>query len=126
MLGDKEAIATVAVKDLGEARKFYEGTLGLHVVEAQGDEAITFRSGTSRVIVYRSQENAGTNKATAINWLVGKDLEKIVAQLRERRVAFEHYDFPGVTMKGDIHAFGELQVAWFKDPDGNIIALMNE
>jgi hypothetical protein len=44
--------------------------------------------------------------------------------LRERGVKFEHYDLPGLTQKGDVHAFGEFKTAWFKDPDGNILALM--
>ena len=123
MLGDKDAIATVAVKDLSQARKFYEGVLGLRVVDAQGSEAITFKSGTASVIVYRSQF-AGTNHATAINWALGQDLEKVVQGLRERGVKFEQYDMPGMTQKGDVHAFGEFKAAWFKDPDGNILALM--
>jgi catechol 2,3-dioxygenase-like lactoylglutathione lyase family enzyme len=123
MLGDRDAIATVAVKDLGQARKFYEGVLGLRVQSAQGAEAITFKSGNSSLIVYRS-EFAGTNKATAINWMLGKDIEKVVQGLREHGVKFEHYDFPGLTRQGDIHAFGDFKTAWFKDPDGNIISLM--
>jgi catechol 2,3-dioxygenase-like lactoylglutathione lyase family enzyme len=124
MLGDKEAVATLAVKDLAAARKFYEGKLGLKPVDTQGEEAVTYRSGTSTVIVYRSQY-AGTNKATGANWLVGKDIDKIVAALAERGVPFEHYDLPGLTRTGHIHAAGDFKTAWFKDPDGNIIALMN-
>jgi catechol 2,3-dioxygenase-like lactoylglutathione lyase family enzyme len=124
MLGDKEAVATLAVKDLAVARRFYEGVLGLVPVNAQGEEAVTYQSGSSRVIVYRSQF-AGTNKATAANWLVGKDLEKIVAGLADRGVPFEHYDLPGLTREGHVHSAGGFQSAWFKDPDGNIIALMN-
>ena len=125
MLGDKDAIATVAVKDLAQARKFYEGVLGLRVVNAQGSEAITFRSGNASVIVYRS-DFAGTNKATAMNWMLGKDIEKVVQGLGERGVKFEHYDLPGLTRKGDVHAFGDFKTAWFKDPDGNILALMGQ
>jgi catechol 2,3-dioxygenase-like lactoylglutathione lyase family enzyme len=124
MLGDKEAVATLAVKDLGAARKFYEGTLGLKPVDTQGDEAVTYKSGSSTVIVYRSQY-AGTNKATAANWLLGKDMEKIVQGLAERGVRFERYDLPGMTVTGPIHSSGDFKAAWFKDPDGNIIALMN-
>jgi catechol 2,3-dioxygenase-like lactoylglutathione lyase family enzyme len=124
MLRDKEAVATLAVKDLAAARKFYEGVLGLKVEHAEGEEALTFSSGSSKVIVYRS-EFAGTNKATAANWLVGDDIEKIAAGLKERGVRFEHYDMPGLTKKGDIHVFeGDFKVAWFKDPDGNILCLM--
>jgi catechol 2,3-dioxygenase-like lactoylglutathione lyase family enzyme len=124
MLGDKKAVATLAVKDLALARTFYEGKLGLEPVDTQGSEAVTYKSGSSTVIVYRSQY-AGTNKATAANWLVGKDIEKIVAALAERGVPFEHYDLPEMTRTGHIHSAGDFKAAWFKDPDGNIIALMN-
>ena len=124
MLGDSEAIATIAVKDLTVARKFYEETLGLEVARATGSEALTFKTGRSELIVYRSQY-AGTNRATAVNWRVGDELDAIVAALGAKGVAFEHYDLPGLTQKGDVHAFGEFKSAWFKDPDGNIIALMN-
>ena len=85
MLGDKEAVATLAVKDLGVARKFYEGVLGLKVTDAQGEEALTFKSGSAQLIVYRSQF-AGTNQATAANFLVGEDIEKIVRGLADRGV----------------------------------------
>ena len=124
MLGDSEAIATIAVKDLTVARKFYEETLGLQLARATGSEALTFKTGRSELIVYRSQY-AGSNKATAVNWRVGDELDAIVAALGAKGVAFEHYDLPGLTQKGDVHAFGEFKSAWFKDPDGNIIALMN-
>ena len=60
-----------------------------------------------------------------MNWRVGDELEPIVAALRAKGVTFEHYDLPGLTQKGDVHAFGEFKSAWFKDPDGNIISLMN-
>ncbi len=124
MLGDKEAVATIAVKDLAAARKFYEGTLGLKVLSTQGAEAVNYQCGSSKLIVYRSQY-ASTNKATAANFLVGKDMEKIVHGLAERGVPFEHYDMPQMTRTGHIHAMGDFKAAWFKDPDGNIIALMN-
>ena len=86
MLGDKDVIATVAVKDLASARKFYEGVLGLKVADATGSEAISFASGKSKLIVYRSQY-AGTNKATALNWDVGGGIDKTVAALRETSIA---------------------------------------
>jgi catechol 2,3-dioxygenase-like lactoylglutathione lyase family enzyme len=125
MLAGKEAVGTIAVKDLAVARKFYEGTLGLKLEEEQGEEAHTYRSGGTRVIVYRSQF-AGTNKATALNFIVGADIEKIAQGLKERGAAFEHYDMPGMKLVGDVHVFGDgaFKAAWFKDPDGNILCLM--
>ncbi|HEY4394078.1 MAG TPA: DHA2 family efflux MFS transporter permease subunit [Polyangia bacterium] len=124
MLANKEMIATVAVKDLAVARKFYEGTLGLKVASSEGAEAITFESGRSRLLVYRSQY-AGTNQATAFNVDVGDEIGRTIAGLKERGVKFEHYDFPGATREGDLHLTGSSKAAWFKDPDGNIIALVS-
>ena len=122
MLGNRDAIANLAVKDVERARAFYEGTLGLSKVGSQGAELIVFKSGKSTINVYRS-EYAGTNQATAVTWIVGDDLEKIVEALKARGVTFEHYDMPGMTRQGDVHIGGELRVAWFRDPDGNILNL---
>jgi len=124
MLKDSEVAANLAVKDLAKARKFYEGTLGLEPVAIEGEEAVTYRAGTSRIIVYHSAF-AGTNRATAVNWFLGEDLDGVVQDLKSRGVTFEHYDFPGMTLEGDIHVMGPMRAAWFKDPDGNILALMN-
>ena len=125
MLANKSAIATVAVKDIKAARKFYEGTLGLKPVEGPEPSVATYKPGGSTLLVYESQY-AGTNKATAVNWPVGADLERIVQGLKAKGVAFEHYDMPGITRQGDLHVAGELKIAWFKDPDGNIHSLMNQ
>jgi catechol 2,3-dioxygenase-like lactoylglutathione lyase family enzyme len=124
MLGETDAIATVAVKDLAVARRFYEATLGLKAVGAEGQEAIVFKSGNVTVNVYRSQY-AGTNKATVMSWAVGERLDDVVQKLKARGVAFEHYDMPEVKRQGDVHVFGDMKAAWFKDPDGNILSVMN-
>lgn len=120
MLGTLDAAANIAVKDLARARKFYEGTLGLKKVGAEGDELIAFRSGKSTILVYRS-EHAGTNKATAMTWVVGNDVEGFVRELKARGVEFERYDMPGAKHVGDVHVFGDMKIAWFRDPDGNIL-----
>ncbi|HST08217.1 MAG TPA: hypothetical protein VLJ83_08585 [Gemmatimonadaceae bacterium] len=44
--------------------------------------------------------------------------------LKAKGVAFEHYDFPGMTLKGDVHIMGDMKAAWLKDPDGNILAIV--
>jgi catechol 2,3-dioxygenase-like lactoylglutathione lyase family enzyme len=123
MLGDNDVLATVAVKNLAAARKFYEGKLGFKSVHTEGDQAVTYKSGKSQLLVYQSQF-AGTNKATAATWLVD-DVEKLASELKTKGIAFEHYDFPGMTRKGDVHIAGTLKNAWFKDPDGNILALVS-
>jgi catechol 2,3-dioxygenase-like lactoylglutathione lyase family enzyme len=124
MLGDKDAAANIAVKNLEKAKKFYEDTLGLTQIGSEGQEAITFKSGNSVINVYKSQY-AGTNKATAVTWVVGQDVEGFVQQLKAKGIAFEHYDMPGVTRNGDVHVAEDMKVAWFKDPDGNILNIAN-
>jgi len=125
MLGGKDAAATLAVSDLQRARDFYENTLGLEAVQ-EPPGAILYRSGNSVVLVYPS-EYAGTNKATAASWAVGDDFDSIVTALKEKGVAFEHYDdLPETTREGDVHLMGDFKAVWFKDPDGNILNLINE
>ncbi|HET6837612.1 MAG TPA: VOC family protein [Gemmatimonadales bacterium] len=124
MLGAKEAMATVAVRDLDKAKKFYEGTLGLKRTDQQEEEALTYQAGGAKLLVYRSQY-AGSNQATATTWVLGNDMEKVVQSLKGKGVKFEHYDMPGMALKGDIHVADGMKAAWFKDPDGNIHALVS-
>ena len=122
MLGNTNAVANLAVRNIEAARKFYEGTLGLKQVGAEGEELIVFKTGDTTINVYQS-EKAGTNQATAVTWTVGNDLEKVVQALKDKGVRFEHYDMPGMKRQGDVHIGGDMKVAWFKDPDGNILNL---
>ena len=125
MLGEHEVGATLPVRDLATARSFYEGKLGLKPSMEQPPEAVLYASGRSMVLVYRS-EYAGTNQATAATWAVGDDLDSVMDELRSKGVSFEHYDLPETTREGDVHVMGDLRGAWFKDPDGNIIALVSQ
>jgi catechol-2,3-dioxygenase len=122
MLGQVDAAANIAVRDLNTARTFYKNTLGLTPVEEEEGEVIVFKSGNSLLNVYRS-EYAGTNKATAVTWAVD-DVRSEVDALRRKGISFEHYEMPGAKRDGDIHAFGDTQVAWFKDPEGNLLNLI--
>jgi catechol 2,3-dioxygenase-like lactoylglutathione lyase family enzyme len=124
MLKDKVVAATLAVSDLDRAREFYERTLGLEAVEANPG-AVTYRAGPSFLLVYRS-EFAGTNQATGATWGVGEDFDEVVEDLRGKGVTFEQYDLPDTTREGDIHVMNEMRAVWFKDPDGNILSLVNQ
>lgn len=124
MIGNTDAIATVAVKNIEAARKFYEGTLGLKQTGTEEPGVQGYKSGKASVLVYESQY-AGTNKASAVTWAV-EDLEGVVRDLKARGIRFEHYDLPGTTRKGDVHGTGKTKAAWFKDPDGNILALVGQ
>ena len=123
MLSNKDAVANLPVKDLQVATEFYKNTLGLTPVHQDGNEAVVFRSGTTAINVYRS-DYAGTNKATAVTWAVD-NIKEEVAALKSKGVVFEHYDMPGMTREGDVYVAGNLKVAWFKDPDGNILNVAN-
>jgi catechol 2,3-dioxygenase-like lactoylglutathione lyase family enzyme len=125
MLKDKDAMATIAVKNLADAKKFYQQTLGFAPAGPEAMGVIMLKSGKSTVVVYESQF-AGTNKATSATWGVGGELDQIVATLKKAGVAFEHYEFPGASREGDIHVMGSLRGAWFKDPDGNILHINNQ
>jgi len=125
MLADSEAVTTVPVKDLEAARRFYEGTLGLKRTGEDDPEFSTYRTGSSNMLVYRSRF-AGTNRATAVTWMVGDEVEEIVRDLKAKGIAFEKYDLPETTLEGDVHVTGSQKAAWFKDPDGNIHAIVGE
>ncbi len=122
MLGDRNAIATVAVKDIEVARQFYEVTLGLEVTGSEEPGVITYKTGNTALLVYQSQY-ARTNRATSVTWGV-PDIEGAVRELKAKGIAFEWYDMPGITREGDIHGTGTTRTAWFKDPDNNIHALV--
>jgi len=124
LVAKKDAIATVAVTDLAKAKAFYENTLGLEPVDGDEGSVQSYRAGSSTLLVYESSY-AGTNKATAVTWPVGDDLDAVIRELKAKGVTFEHYDMPGAKHDGDVHDFGKLRVAWFKDPDGNIFNLGN-
>ena len=125
MLANSNATANLAVKDLATAKAFYEGTLGLKQVDEMAGDLIVYKSGDTVINVYRS-EFAGTNKATALTWTAGSEIGAIVQALKSKGVAFEHYEMPGLSLEGDVHAGYGMKVAWFKDPDGNILCLAGE
>jgi catechol 2,3-dioxygenase-like lactoylglutathione lyase family enzyme len=123
MLNNINAVANIPVKDIEVARKFYGGTLGLKEVGREGSELIAYRSGNSDIYVYHS-DYAGTNRATALTWSLDKYVESVVAELKAKGIRFEHYEnLPDMRLEGDLHVGGGMKVAWFKDPDGNILNL---
>ena len=123
MLTNANIEPMLPVKDLKAAQKFYEQTLELEKVNVNPDTAVTYKSGNTTLVVYRS-DYAGTNKGTAALWEID-DVDGTVKELRAKGVKFEHYDMPGLTLDGDIHRAGAFSVAWFKDPSGNILSVQN-
>jgi catechol 2,3-dioxygenase-like lactoylglutathione lyase family enzyme len=125
MLGNAPVVAVVPTVDLDRGREFYEGTLGFEEAGLSSPGGVVYACGVgTRLLVYES-DMAGTNRATAVAWEVG-DLDGEVSALRSKGIAFERYDLPGVERDGDIHRFGSLRGAWFKDPDGNILNIVSQ
>ena len=124
MLKDRDSSAIVAVTDIEEARTFYQDRMGLTLASEDAEaEVLSFRTGQTQLTVYRS-DFAGSNKANAVNWEMKGDLVETVQALRDQGVAFEQYDFPGMTYTDGVHEEGQVKLAWFKDPSGNILHLV--
>lgn len=120
MLNAATAHATVAVADIERAKAFYGGTLGLSAKEERSD-GVLYEAGGTWFLVYPSQFAAPAT-STRMTFEV-QDLDATVKELRAAGVTFEEYDFPGMkTIDGIAEIQGE-RGAWFKDPDGNILAV---
>jgi catechol 2,3-dioxygenase-like lactoylglutathione lyase family enzyme len=115
-----EAAATLPVADLDRAKGFYGGTLGLSSVMEDGG-GVLYKAGSAHVFVYPS-EYAGSNGATAATFVVA-DTEAAVEELRGKGVTFEEYDQPGLKTENGVAEIGGVKGAWFKDTEGNILAL---
>lgn len=125
MLGDKKATSGFAVKDLDAAKEFYEGTLGLGVevlVEEHGVTALKLADG-KEVLMYLNPEMTPASY-TMLNFEV-EDIDAMVNGLAERGVSLQRYDGFDHDEKGIVRGPGP-QIAWFEDPSGNVIAVMQQ
>jgi predicted enzyme related to lactoylglutathione lyase len=114
--------AYIPAKDLARARRFYEEKVGLKPrQEIAGGVAYEFAGGTA-CFLYPTP-NAGTSKASQAFWQVD-DIEREVAELKARGVTFEEYDTPGMKTVNGIATGGGAKAAWFKDSEGNIMAVI--
>jgi hypothetical protein len=60
-----------------------------------------------------------------VTWEVGDKVDQMARELKAKGVSFEHYDMPGLRLDGDVHVGDGMRVAWFKDPDGNILSIVS-
>jgi predicted enzyme related to lactoylglutathione lyase len=120
MLKNAPIRAYLPASDVSRARKFFEQVVGL---EPREDYAggVVYECGGAEVFLYPTS-NAGTNKASQAFWQVA-DVESEVTELKARGVKFEEYDMPGMPMKNSIVTAGGAKTAWFKDTEGNILAV---
>ena len=124
-LSDYKVGSAVPVSDMGKAKEFYEGKLGLTGGEEQGDGGTTYPCAEGTEIhPYPSPDNAGKSGATLAFWRVD-DVDKVVDDLASNGVTFEQYDMDPI--KTNEKGIAELpdgnKVAFFRDQDGNILAV---
>ena len=120
MLKKSPIRAYIPASDVRRARKFYEEVVGLKPKEEYAG-GVVYECGGSEVFLYGTP-NAGTSRASQAFWEVA-DAEAEVAELKARGVRFEEYDMPGMAMKNSIMTGGGAKTAWFKDTEGNILAV---
>ena len=123
MLQDSPLYAYFPAKDLARARRFYEETLGL-VPQSPDNGGVTYAfAGGTAAFLYPT-DNAGTSKASQCFWSVA-DVDREIVDLRGRGVVFERYDdLPGERSPEGAVIAGGAKAAWFKDSEGNILAIV--
>ena len=121
MLGSKGAASTIPVTNLERAKQWYQDVLGLKPAhyEAPGHFALNGGGGTIVVIYERGASKADHTLAS----FEVEDLDAAVADLKQKGVKFEDYDFPGLKTVNGIATIGSWRGGWFKDPDGNIFGI---
>ena len=122
MLQDSPMYAYIPAKDVARAREFYEAKLGFKPKEEEVGGAVVYQFPGGTACLLYPTPNAGTSKASQAYWQV-KDIESEVAELKRRGVTFEKYDMPGTDANGITTAEG-ARAAWFKDSEGNIMAVI--
>jgi predicted enzyme related to lactoylglutathione lyase len=124
MLQDFPMYAYIPAKDLARARRFYESTLGFRPAQAHnGGVVYEFAKGTA-CFMYPTP-NAGTSQASQAFWSVD-DVDALIVALKAKGVVFEDYDMPGERSAQGAVIAGGAKAAWFKDSEGNILALIEE
>ena len=124
MLANAQLRPALPASDIVRAKKWYADKLGLEPKSEDQFGGVRYETGGSEFLVYPS-EFAGTNQATAAGFTV-EDFDEVIADLRSRGVQFEEVDFGemGKTVDGVVATpDGRMKSAWFRDSEGNILAL---
>ncbi len=124
MLGDTRAFSGFAADDLEAARAFYGDTLGVRVTEENGLLTLHLDGGARPTLIYPKPDFEPATY-TILNFPVG-DIDAAVAELAGRGVAFERYDGFGQDDNGVSRDAGGPPIAWFKDPAGNILSVLEQ
>jgi catechol 2,3-dioxygenase-like lactoylglutathione lyase family enzyme len=122
MFENTKAFSGFSVGDVSKAKKFYSETLGLRVSEEHGMLTLHI-AGERDILVYPKPDHTPASY-TILNFPVD-DIDKAVDELAERGVRFERYDDSAQDEKGIYHGGGPL-IAWFKDPAGNVLSVIQQ
>lgn len=122
MLAHNDVVATIPVHDMGRARQFYEGILGLVVVEIMDDLMTIYRAGDTRIFIYKTV-NPINSLTVVATWAVDDSIELLVDELQKKGITFEHFKKDGFEPRGNLYYADGIKVALFKDPDGNMLSL---
>jgi catechol 2,3-dioxygenase-like lactoylglutathione lyase family enzyme len=122
MLQNFPMYAYIPAKDVDRARQFYERTLGFRPKEEIAG-GVVYEFGDNTACFLYPTPNAGTSQASQAFWQV-EDVEREVAELKARGVKFEDYDLPGEKSPSGVLTAGGAKAAWFKDTEGNILAII--
>lgn len=122
MLQRSPMYSYIPATDVARARRFYETVVGLKP-GAEFAGGVTYEFADNTACYLYPTPNAGTSHASQAFWQV-EDLEAEVAELKSRGLKFEEYDMPGLKTKNGIAAGGTGKSAWFKDTEGNIMAII--
>lgn len=123
-LSSGSVMPTIAVDDIDRAMRFYSEKLGLTVRRLSDDpNSALVELGSDRLLLYKSTYSRG--ETTYASFMVD-DLEGCVRELRDKGVQFEEYDLPGLKTENGIATFGDMKTGWFKDSEGNTLAVSNE
>ena len=124
MLQDFPVYAYIPARDLARARQFYEGKIGLRPKEVR-DGGVVYEFGQGTACFLYLTPNAGTSQASQAFWSV-QDVDGLITRLKAKGVVFEEYDVPGERSPAGAITDGGAKAAWFKDSEGNIMALIEE
>ena len=122
MLGDHPVHVVLLSLDLAETRAFYHDQLGLEIMD-ENDDAITFRCGGESSIAVTKSTVGTSDEQTQASWIV-PDLEAELADLRERGVAIQDYDMPGLKTTNGVADLGFALAAWIVDPHKNALGIL--
>jgi catechol 2,3-dioxygenase-like lactoylglutathione lyase family enzyme len=126
MFSNATITAIIPVTDLERARDFYEGLLGFQIYTEQLEQgSVTYKSRSTFLTVYQRQ-TASSGEHTVAAFDLAADFDDVVNELLDSGIIFDTFDIPGVDMPWDergVLSDGDMSSAWFKDPDGNVLAI---